>query len=212
MVSHLVVQLQIFWQLHLVDLKICTWYIQGLTRWFRMLLFFTNSGLLELQVGYYALFYRFSVMDDSVSSEWEVFARISSQGWCSWKASFLALCFSYYTLIIFMVSDAFCNVAINADDSTLYSHYGWSYDLLQQLELACDLESDLQDIHSEWIGLSNPPTFRHPPLWRVTHPPINHNLEPSKKLSCSQTTHTTPKPTLCRANIKKDGLSNRNWR
>lgn len=63
-----------------------------------------------------------------------------------------------------MVSDAFCNVAINADDSTLYSHYGWSYDLLQQLELACDLESDLQDIHSEWIGLSNPPTFRHPPL------------------------------------------------
>ena len=37
--------------------------------------------------------------------------------------------------------DVICNIAIYVDDTTLYS----KYDLCQQLELASELESDLQD-------------------------------------------------------------------
>ena len=39
-----------------------------------------------------------------------------------------------------------CNFAIYADDSTLYSTCDQGYDLWQQLKLASELESDLQDI------------------------------------------------------------------
>ena len=57
--------------------------------------------------------------------------------------------------------DATCNIAIYADDTTLYSKCDQASDLWQQLELAfelesdlrdtvdCDLESDLQDL---WTG------------------------------------------------------------
>ena len=38
-----------------------------------------------------------------------------------------------------------CNIAIYADDSTLYSKYDQAPDLWQQLELVSDLESDLKD-------------------------------------------------------------------
>ena len=41
--------------------------------------------------------------------------------------------------------DVICNVAIYADDTTLYSKCDQAYDLWQQLELACELESDLWD-------------------------------------------------------------------
>ena len=41
--------------------------------------------------------------------------------------------------------DAICNTTICADDTTLYSKYDQSFDLWQQLELASELESDLQD-------------------------------------------------------------------
>ena len=41
--------------------------------------------------------------------------------------------------------DAICNIAISADDTTLYSKCDQASDLLQQLELASELESDLQD-------------------------------------------------------------------
>ena len=37
----------------------------------------------------------------------------------------------------------FCNIAIYADDTTLYSKCDWVFDLWQQLELASELESDL---------------------------------------------------------------------
>ena len=39
-----------------------------------------------------------------------------------------------------------CNIAIFADDTSLYSKHDQVFDLLQQLELVSELESDLQDI------------------------------------------------------------------
>ena len=39
--------------------------------------------------------------------------------------------------------DVICNIAIYADDTTLYSKCGQASDLWQQLELASGLESDL---------------------------------------------------------------------
>ena len=41
--------------------------------------------------------------------------------------------------------DVICNIAVFADDTTLYSKCDQASDLLQQLELASELESDLQD-------------------------------------------------------------------
>ena len=41
--------------------------------------------------------------------------------------------------------DVICNIAIYADDTTLYSKYDQATDLWQQIELACELEPDLQD-------------------------------------------------------------------
>ena len=41
--------------------------------------------------------------------------------------------------------DVICDVAISADDTTLYSKCDQTFDLWQQLELASELESDLRD-------------------------------------------------------------------
>ena len=41
--------------------------------------------------------------------------------------------------------DVVCDIAICADDTTFYSKCDWTSDLWQQLELASELESDLQD-------------------------------------------------------------------
>ena len=41
--------------------------------------------------------------------------------------------------------DVMCNIAIYADGTTLYSKCDQTSDLWQQLELASELESDLQD-------------------------------------------------------------------
>ena len=41
--------------------------------------------------------------------------------------------------------DVICNIAIYADDSTLYSKCDQASDMWQQLKLASELESDLQD-------------------------------------------------------------------
>ena len=41
--------------------------------------------------------------------------------------------------------DVICNIAIYADDITLYSKYDQASDLWQQLELASELESDLRE-------------------------------------------------------------------
>ena len=45
--------------------------------------------------------------------------------------------------------DVICNIPIYVDDTTLYSKYDQASDLWQQLELASELESDLQDT-VEW--------------------------------------------------------------
>ena len=42
-------------------------------------------------------------------------------------------------------TDVICNITIYADDTTLYSKCDQPSDLWQQLELACEYESDLQD-------------------------------------------------------------------
>ena len=42
--------------------------------------------------------------------------------------------------------NAICNIAIYTDDTTFYSKCDQASDLWQQLELASELESDLQDI------------------------------------------------------------------
>ena len=41
--------------------------------------------------------------------------------------------------------DSTCNIAVYADDTTLYSKCDQVFDLWQQLELASELESDLRD-------------------------------------------------------------------
>ena len=41
--------------------------------------------------------------------------------------------------------DVICDIAIYADDTTLYSRCDWASDLCQQLELASELESDLRE-------------------------------------------------------------------
>ena len=59
------------------------------------------------------------------------------------KGLFFVLHFSYYTLINDLPDDVISNVAIYADDATLYSKCDQASDLWQQLELASELESDL---------------------------------------------------------------------
>ena len=41
--------------------------------------------------------------------------------------------------------DVICNIAISADDATIYSKCDQASDLQQQLELACELEFNLKD-------------------------------------------------------------------
>ena len=49
------------------------------------------------------------------------------------------------TLFLLYINDVICNIAIYADDTTLYSKCNQASDLWQQLELASELESDLRD-------------------------------------------------------------------
>ena len=47
--------------------------------------------------------------------------------------------------VIDLPDDVLCDIAIYVDDTTLYSKCDQASDLWQQLELASELESDLQD-------------------------------------------------------------------
>ena len=58
------------------------------------------------------------------------------------NAPFLVLHFSY---INDLLDDVICDIAIYADDTTLYSKCDQASDLWQQLELSSELKSDLQD-------------------------------------------------------------------
>ena len=60
------------------------------------------------------------------------------------RAPFLVLwCFLLY--INGLPDDVICDIAIYADDATVYCKCGQASDLWQQLELASELESDLRD-------------------------------------------------------------------
>ena len=50
-----------------------------------------------------------------------------------------------FILYINALPDVICDTAIYADDTTLYSKHDQASDLCQQLELASEIESDLQN-------------------------------------------------------------------
>ena len=77
------------------------------------------------------------VLDGKSSQEYPVDAGVP-QGSISWPYIF--------PIIYYRPSDnVICNIAIYADDTTLYSQCNQASDLWQQLELASELESDLEN-------------------------------------------------------------------
>ena len=102
---------------------------------------------MEFQVGYLTIFHLFSVKTASHSSRLEVFARIPvnagvPQGSIIGPSPFLLI-------INDLPVDIICIIAVYADDSTLYSKYKQVSDLWQQLDVALELKSDLQDT-TDW--------------------------------------------------------------
>ena len=106
-----------------------------------MLVFFTNLSLMEFQVRYLALSSFLSnrqfqvVLDGKSSQEYPVNAGVP-QG-----SMFGPTLFLLY--INDLSDDVICDIAIYADDITLYSKCDQTSDLWQQLELASELEYDL---------------------------------------------------------------------
>ena len=78
------------------------------------------------------------VLDGKSSQEYPVNAGVLQQGSILGPALFLLY-------ISDLPDDVICGIVIYADDPTLYSKCDEASDLLQQLELASELESDLRD-------------------------------------------------------------------
>ena len=152
MVLGLLNQLQIFSVLYLIELLglltglglLELWHLMypRLLTGFGKLVFFTKLSLMEFQVRYLVLFLLFSVID---GLEWFWMRNLHKNIQLMLeflKAPFLVLQFSCYTLMTFL-TNVICNIAIYADDTTLYSKCDQASDRWQQLELASEREFDL---------------------------------------------------------------------
>ena len=84
------------------------------------------------------------VLGGKSSREYPVYAGVA-QGFILGPKLFLLLYMND------LPDDIICDIAIYADDATLYSKCDQASDLWQQLELASELESDLRDTVS-WEG------------------------------------------------------------
>ena len=84
------------------------------------------------------------VLGGKSSREYPVYAGVA-QGFILGPKLFLLLYMND------LPDDVICDIAIYADDATLYSKCDQASDLWQQLELASELESDLRDTVS-WEG------------------------------------------------------------
>ena len=104
------------------------------------------SDLLEFQVRYLALCLLFSVIY-SFEWSWKESVHKNTQLILELlKAPFLVLQFSWYKLMVNDLPDnVICNIAFYTDDTLLYSKCHQASDLWKQLELASELEPDLQD-------------------------------------------------------------------
>ena len=110
---------------------------------FGMLVFFTNLSLMEFQVSYLTLFLLFLVKG-GFGLFWIGNLHKNIQLMLVFfKGLFLVLHFLRY--INDLPVDVICNIAIYVDDTTLYSKCDQASDLWQQLELASELESVVQD-------------------------------------------------------------------
>ena len=107
---------------------------------FDRLVFFTDLSHMEFLVRCLALNCLFSVIAASSDSGWEFFARIKDVPQGSILGPAL---FQLYIKVL--TDDVMCDIAINADDATLYFQCDQATDLCQQLESASELESDLRD-------------------------------------------------------------------
>ena len=112
MVLGLLYQLQIFWQFCLIELqglltglgllKLYHFIYPRILTGFNMLVIFKNLSLMEFQVIYFALFLLFSVNMFSSGCGWEVYKNIQLM-LEFFKALFLVIHFSYYTLMTFLI-------------------------------------------------------------------------------------------------------------
>ena len=105
---------------------------------FGMSVYFTNLSVMEFQVRYLALFLLFLsnrrlrvVLDGKSSQEYPVNAGVP-QGSILGPTLFLLY-------INDLPDDVICDIAIYADDTTLYSKCDQASDLWQKLELASEL-------------------------------------------------------------------------
>ena len=122
-----------------------------------MLVFFTNSNLIEFQVGYLTLFSLFSAIDDFVLFWMRSLHKNIQFMLESLKAPSLVLHFSYHILMTFLIMVyviLLSMLMILLSNLSVIRHliYLW-----QQLELASELGSDLQytgegEVEWKWIG------------------------------------------------------------